>query len=167
MRSTYPEIGMMALAATLSAGCTVSELPEPEAGTYEWTTYTNEAAGFTMEVPNVYDAREEAGGRAALFRWDGGVPVKTYWTTAEEAEHRGLWFEEAPAGRATLGGVDGQRYEYDHCDGPICSRMVSFVVPWQGRQLALEFRSDGELNATNRHILESFEVLQTEAAASP
>lgn len=154
-------------AVALAVACTVGEPPEPEAGSYEWTTYTNEAAGFTMEVPDVYGPYEQAGGRAVLFRWARDVPVKAYWTTATEAEHRGLWFGESPAGAATLGGLDGDRYEYTHCDGPVCSRMVSFVVPWRGRQLALEFRSDGELNATNRRIQDSFTLQRTEAAARP
>lgn len=168
MKCQSPVLAISALAVlALATGCTVDEPPEPEADSYEWTTYTNDAAGFKIEIPDVYGPTEEAGGRAVLFRWSRGVPVKAYWTTATEAGHRGLWFDESPAGAATLGGLDGDRYEYTHCDGPVCSRMVSFVVPWRGRQLALEFRSDGELNATNRRILDSFTLLQTETAASP
>ncbi|MGD8494565.1 MAG: hypothetical protein PVF05_00140 [Gemmatimonadales bacterium] len=147
-----------AAALLLAAACTSCAAPGPEAGTFGWESYTNHAAGFTMEVPDVYAPDEEGSGNAVLFRWKRGVPVKAYWTTAEEAAHRGLWFGESSVGPAKLGGVEGRRYEYRHCDGPFCSRMVSFVIPWRGRELGLEFRSDGPLNATNRRILESFEL---------
>lgn len=148
------------LAATLALALVAcsSGPPELEAGTFGWESYANGAVGFTMEIPDVYEPEEEGSGNAVLFRWKRGVPVKAYWTTAEEAAHRGLWFGESPVGTATLDGVEGRRYEYRHCDGPFCSRMVSFVIPWRGRVLGLEFRSDGPLNATNRRILESFEL---------
>lgn len=167
MRHAMLAVPIATVAAGLCSACTTGESPEPEAGTFEWTTFTNETVGFRMEVPDLYEADEEAGGHAALFRWRRGVPVKTYWSTAEESRHRGLWYGESAVGVATLGGIEGDRYEYSHCDGPLCSRMVSFVVPWRGRQLALEFRSDGELNATNRHILQSFAFLPLKAAADP
>jgi len=80
-------------ALALALGCTVDEPPEPDADSYQWTAYANDAVGFTMEVPDVYGPNEEAGGRAVLFRWARGVPVKAYWTTASESEHRGLWFD--------------------------------------------------------------------------
>ena len=51
------------------------------------------------------------------------------------------------------------RYDYRHCDGPLCSRMTSFVITRRDRWLALEFRSEGNLNSVNRRILASFNLL--------
>ena len=50
----------------------------------------------------------------------------------------------------------GHLYEYDHWDGPFGSAMRSYVVPHDGQELGLEFRSDGELHAINQQILDSF-----------
>lgn len=136
--------------------CSAEEPPEPAAGTFEWTSYSNPIAGFTMDVPDLYSPREEKG--SVLFRDGGRVPIKVYWITAEEGRRRGLWFGEESTGDIALGGVSGRGYAYDHCDGPFCSRMLSYVVPHRGKELALEFRSDGPLNAVNAHVLESFSL---------
>lgn len=158
---------MIAVVALAPVGCSVDAPPEPTAGTFEWTEYANEAAGFVMDVPDAYQPDEEPSGRSVLFRTDEGVPVKVYWITAEEGEGRGLWFGETPTGPARLGGLGASLYEYRHCDGPFCSRIVSYVVPHRGRHLALEFRSDGALNATNLRILESFRLASSEAGLLP
>jgi hypothetical protein len=57
-----------------------------------------------------------------------------------------------------LAGQPATRYDYRHCDGPLCSRMTSFVIPRGNRWLALEFRSKGDLNRVNRRILASFSL---------
>jgi len=142
----------------LAIGCTMPDPAEPEAGTFEWSLYENNSVGFALEYPDVYEAETEEDGNAVLFRGERGVPVKVYWTTETEAEGHGLWFGETPVAEVTLAGLEGQLYEYTHCDGPLCSTMKSYVVPWRGRFLSLEFRSSGPLHEVNRHILNSFHV---------
>jgi len=118
---------------------------------FNWITFTSAAARYTVEVPNVYRAVVEDSGRVVFFRWRGTVPVKIYLTDLESAERHGLWVGKEPTGPATLSKQPGTRYDYTHCDGPFCSRMISFVIARGDRWLALEFRSEGELNPVNQH----------------
>ncbi len=148
---------LMLTVAWLLGSCT-SAPPDPPQD-FSWTTWTNAAAGYSMEVPDVYEADVEDDGRAVFFRWGGTVPVKVYLTDLESAKGHGLWVEEEPTSDATLAGVPATRYDYTHCDGPFCSRIASFVVERGGRWLALEFRSEGELNSVNQRILSSFTLL--------
>ena len=64
----------------------------------------------------------------------------------------------APPGDVDLGGKTGKLYYYDHCDGPFCSRMTSYVIDHRGKQLGLEFRSEGELGEVNQMIAGSFRL---------
>ena len=132
------------------------ELPQD----FEWTTWSNPAAGYSLEVPGVYTANVEDGGNAVFFRWGRTVPVKVYLTDLESAKGRGLWVEEEPTGTADLAGLSAVTYDYTHCDGPFCSRIASFVVEREGRWLALEFRSEAELNSVNQRVLSSFTLLE-------
>ena len=130
---------------------------------FEWVTWSNVAAGYALEVPDVYRAVVEDGGRTVFFRWSGTVPVKVYLTDLESAAGRGLWVDEPPSGESTLSGLPAVRYDYTHCDGPFCSRIASFVVPVDGQWLALEFRSERELNRVNQRIQRSFEIVPARA----
>jgi hypothetical protein len=143
---------------------TCRSAPPEVTGDPSWTIWTNVAAGYSLEVPDVYEAAVHDEGNAVFFRWRSTTPAKVYVTDLDSAKRHGLWADEAPTGPATLAGQPGTRYDYTHCDGPICSRMTSFVVPRGSLWLALEFRSDGELSAVNQRILASFTVLPSERA---
>jgi hypothetical protein len=142
--------------ATILAGCRHDAPPPPAERSFEWTTYSNEAIGYTMSIPDVYRIDEEGGGEAVFFRWDGRVPVKVELTDERNGRRNGLWPGEEPSGEIELDGRPGDLYEYDHWDGPFGSAMRSYVVPHDGKELGLEFRSDGELHAVNQQILDSF-----------
>jgi len=131
---------------------------------FAWTTWSNAAAGYALEVPDVYSADVEPGGDAVLFRWGRTVPVKIYFLDLPAAAERGLWVGAEPTGTAALAGLPATRYDYTHCDGPFCSASVSFVLEREGRWLALEFHSDTVLNDVNRHILASFVLLPSVGA---
>ena len=75
---------------------------------------------------------------------------------AESHERKDAWFGHDASGPVQLAGLDGQRYVYTHCDGPFCSRTVSYVVEHRGRYLGLEFRTPDELDAVQQRIYESF-----------
>lgn len=153
---------LLFLIAGLVAGCG-AEPPEPPVA-FQWTFWANPDIGYSLDVPDVYKAEMEDGGRSVLFRWRGRVPVKIYLSGMADAEQRGLWVGHEPAAEILLGGQAGLRYDYDHCDGPFCSRMAAFVIPWKGEWLALEFRTGAVLNEVNQAILESF-ALSSEATA--
>ena len=149
---------LLILLIAWSLGTCRSAAPEAPRD-FEWITWSNVAAGYVLEVPNVYRAEVEDGGRTVFFRWSGTVPVKVYLTDLESAAGRGLWVGEEPSGESTLSGLPAVRYDYTHCDGPFCSRIASFVVSKDGEWLALEFRSERELHAVNQRILRSFETV--------
>ena len=142
--------------ATILAGCRHDAPPPPAEGSFEWTTYSNEAIGYTMSIPDVYRIDEEGDGEAVFFRRDGRVPVKVYLTDERNGRRTGLWPGEEPSGEIELDSRSGHLYEYDHWDGPFGSATRSYVVPHDGQELGLEFRSDGELHAINQQILDSF-----------
>jgi hypothetical protein len=146
-------------------GCRVASPPSPAADEFSWSTYRNGAVGYAVEFPDVYTIDEEAGGKAVFFRWQGRIPVKIYLADEATGRKRGLWTKHEPVGEAALGGRSARLYEYLHCDGPFCSRMRAYVVEHGDRQLGLEFRSAGELNAVNRHILESFTFVESDGQA--
>lgn len=149
---------LLILAVTWLLGTCRSAPPEMPLD-FQWTTWTNVAAGYTVEVPDVYEADVEDSGNAVFFRWGGTVPTKIYLTDLESAQRSGLWVGNEPTGLTTLGAQPARRYDYMHCDGPFCSAMTSFVIERGNRWLALEFRSEGQLNAVNQRILDSFTVL--------
>ena len=150
---------LLVLAIVWLLGTCTSPPPEsPES--FEWTTWSNAAAGYALDVPDVYSPDVEGGGSAVFFRWGRRVPVKVYLTDLESASGRGLWVDEEPTGATMLAGLPATRYDYTHCDGPFCSSIASFVLEREGgRWLALEFRSEGDLNTLNQHILASFRLL--------
>ncbi len=65
---------------------------------FEWTAWSNAAAGYALELPDVYVADVEDGGDVVFFRWSGTVPVKVYLTDLESAKGKGLWVDEEPTG---------------------------------------------------------------------
>lgn len=145
-----------------SLGTCRSAVPEAP-NDFEWTTWSNTAVGYALEVPDVYRAQVEDDGRTVLFRWSGTVPVKVYITDLESARSRGLWAAEEPSGETSLAGLPAVRYDYVHCDGPFCSSIASWVAEKDGMWLALEFRSNHDLNSVNRQILRSFTILPAPA----
>ena len=63
-------------------------------------------------------------------------------------------------GLATLDGRSGEKFVYNHYDGPFGMRTVSYVVPHGEKFLGLEFRTgEEEPTATQAEILESFRFL--------
>lgn len=137
---------------------TCRSAPQEVPSDVAWKTWTNAAAGYSLEVPEVYRAVVLDGGNAVFFRWRKAAPAKVYLTDLESARRHGLWTDERATGAATLAGQPATRYDYRHCDGPLCSRMTSFVISRGDRWLALEFRSEGDLNNVNQRILASLSL---------
>jgi len=129
------------------------ELPRLDPATASWMTYEHEALGFSCELPREYRAETDEDG--VRFRFEGAPLVSISLTTRERAADRGLWGEHDPVGETELGGRPGALYRYEHYDGPFGMPVVSYVVPYRGRFLAVEFRNTG-LDAVDRRVLGSF-----------
>jgi hypothetical protein len=99
---------LLVLAVAWLWGSCRSRPPEPPAD-FEWTTWSNVAAGYVLEIPDVYAADVEDDGEGVFFCWGSTVPMKAYATDLESAKDRGLWVDEEPTGSLTLGGVPAVR----------------------------------------------------------
>ncbi len=144
----------IALATAGSLGCRVEpiDLPPPSA----WHTYENPRLGVAFDIPDFFAVDDSAGG--AVFRIHGANAVLLRFVDETEARHRGLWVGTAPAGAIELGGVAGERYVYQHGDGPVWSLTEAYVVPYRGKQLGLEFRTSKDAGVRER-MLTSFHFL--------
>ncbi len=141
---------ILAVAWLLGTRCSAPpELP-PD---FTWIRWSNAVAGYALEVPDAYAADVEEGGNAVYFRWGRTVPAKVYVTDLETARGWGLWPGHEPIADTVLAGLPAKMYGYVHCDGPFCSRIESFVAQRDGCWLAIEFRSEGDLDPVQQRIL--------------
>ena len=92
-----------------SLGTCHSAVPEAP-NDFDWTTWSNAAVGYALEIPDVYRAQVDDGGHTVLFRWSGTVPVKVYFTDLESARGRGLRADEEPSFETSLAGLPAVRY---------------------------------------------------------
>ncbi len=144
-------------AVVLVAACEGTPPPAPDLNTVVWERYRDDQIGFSVEHPDVYETDRHHGG--VLLRHDGYPVVAISYADEDEADRRGLWADHKAVGNVELAGITGKRYVYDHWDGPAYMHTVSFVIPWQGRYLALEFRTKNEtLDPVQQRIQESFRV---------
>lgn len=141
----------------LLAGCRSHPTPFPEPGSFQWATYTHTNPGYTVQYPDVFTPF--ALGNTVAFQYRDTYVMRIVFVEEDEARNRGLWASHAPVGPVHFGGRTGQRYTYDHHDGPFYLHTVAWVVPVAGRFLGLEFRTDADtLNAVQQHIVDTFQV---------
>ena len=124
----------------------------------KWAVHTSTKLKYSITYPTVLRSEEEESGEV-LFRHGWGVPVLVRYENEKEGRRRGVWFGHEPVGSIELGGRNGEKYIYEHWDGPFAARTVSYVVEYRGKYLALEFRSDDELSEIQKRMLESFTFL--------
>jgi len=89
-----------------------------------------------------------------------GVPILVRYADEQEGKKRDLWFGHEPVEKINLAGRDGNKFIYSHHDGPFSTRTVSYVVAYQAKYLAVEFRASGELNEIQQQVLESFKFIE-------
>ena len=148
------------LLALLSlAGCSLSGPPHLDPATVQWASTEIPSLGVTVAYPAVY-APAAQDGSYVPFRYRQFTPLIIRWVDESEGRKSGLWFTSTPRGAIELGGVPGQEYIYTHYDGPFGARMVAYVIPWRGRFLAVEIRTNGDLDPVQRQILARFSVTQ-------
>ena len=147
---------LLAAALLPALGCQVGPFELPVAT--GWHQYRNDRLRVGFDVPDYFEVRE-LDDSATAFRVQGGNAVLLRWADKAEQERRGLWAGNAPLGACTLGGRNGQHFQYRHYDGPIYSVTDAYVVPHMGKDLALEFRTTRP-SEVKRRMLASFHFLQ-------
>lgn len=140
----------------LLAGCQAKAPTPPDAAAVEWRDYVDRELQVAFAYPADFDVKRQ--GDDVVLRSGGKPAIRLIWVDAERGRKRGLWFGN-PYTPATVAGVKGERYEYEHYDGPVRSRTISYVIPYRGRWLGLEFRTDAaRLPAAYERVLESLRV---------
>jgi len=144
--------------ALLFQGC-LGAPDTPRAGTFAWKTYRNDAIGVSLEYPDAYQPYELESGVDVAFKLHGSPAIRLSLRSEADSRHHGLWAGSEPVADALFAGRQGKRYAYDHYDGPFGSPVLAFVIPHEGKFLALEFRTmNSDLDDVQRRILESVEV---------
>ena len=143
--------GAMTLAILVLSACAAP--PHLVPGTFGWAQYTDPSLGLTVSYPDSYTPRVEGDGSYVAFRSGRFTPLIIRFVDEADGRKRGLWFGHPAAGAVVIGNIEGQQYMYRHYDGPFGVRMVACVIPWRGKYLALEFRTDGELDPVQDEVL--------------
>jgi len=142
------------------AGCQSPKTPLENLNVNElsWATYTDNKLNYSISYPTVLTPSGSENGEV-LFRYGWGVTARVRYTNETDGKKTGAWFGNKPFGKIKLGGYDGEKFIYEHYDGPFAAKTVSYVIEYRGKFLGLEFRSDGELNDIQKTMLNSFSVL--------
>ena len=131
-----------------------------------WSTYTNDAVGYSVDHPEALAVESFNDGQDIAFRYQGSPVVRVVRVTEDQGRRRGLWVGHAPVGTTPLAGREAKRYIYEHDDGPFVLRTISYVVEHGGKLLALEFRTNGEEGPVHRRILDSFRIREESGRAT-
>jgi hypothetical protein len=155
-------LAIAAGAVLLLVACQQPGLPPMSLDEAQWKTYTDEELGIRFQYPDALQTVDE--GSAGMFlRYRGGVNVRVVWTDEETARKHGLWVKHEPVAQASLAGIPAQKYIYDHWDGPSYILTESYVIPYRGKLLGVEFRPGGLPEQGRRKLIDSFEILQKAA----
>jgi len=155
---TRMAMGAAFILAMGMTGCAPAALEWPdEVLGHAWAQYRNDAVGYSLSYPAACSVEEDDAGMTVRFRYHGAPIIAVTLASENEAARRGLWPDHLPVGVATLGGREGEKYVYNHYDGPFGLHTVSYVVPHDDRELGLEFRTDDDdPSLVQRQILSSF-----------
>lgn len=123
-----------------------------------WATYTDNKLNYSISYPTVLTPSGSENGEV-LFRYGWGVTARVRYTNETDGKKTGAWFGNKPVEKIKLGGHDGEKFIYEHYDGPFAAKTVSYVIEYRGKFLGLEFRTGGELNDIQKRMLNSFSVL--------
>ena len=141
-KSTVKKINLLIITILLIAGCRNEGHPNLSINEVEWKEYSNEKIGYSVSIPEVYTVQEWEDGRGVMFRLQGNQPMMlTRFSTAEEDEHSGIWYNHYPIKKIELAGLLGHFYDYYHFDGPSGIHTRSYVIPYKKKNLGVEFRT--------------------------
>ena len=141
------------------ASCRKEGHPNLSISEVEWKEYSNEKIGYSVSIPEVYTVQEWEDGRGVMFRLQGNQPMMLIrFSTAEEDEHSGIWYNHDPIKEIELAGLPGHFYDYYHFDGPSGIHTRSYVIPYHNKNLGIEFRTI-EIGPVEEKILSSFTLI--------
>jgi hypothetical protein len=126
--------------------------PHLQPGSFGWADYAVPALGLALSYPDVYVPQAE-GDAYVAFRHGRFMPLIIRFVDEADGRQRGLWFGHPAVNAIDVGAIAGQEYVYTHYDGPFGARMIACVIPWKGKYLALEFRTNEDLDAVQQEIL--------------
>jgi predicted small lipoprotein YifL len=156
-RTEYLKRAALLLMLLTLAGCSLSGPPSLDPATVQWKSTALPSLGVTVSHPDLYSPAA-VDGAYVPFRYKRFTPLIIRWVGEGEGRKAGLWFAAASAGAIQLGGVPGQKYIYTHYDGFFGARMIAWVIPWRGKFLAVEIRTNGDLDPVQEQIMERFSV---------
>jgi hypothetical protein len=141
-KSTVKKMNLLIITILLIAGCRNEGHPNLSINEVEWKEYSNEKIGYSVSIPEVYTVQEWEDGRGVMFRLQGNQPMMLIrFSTAEEDEHSGIWYNHYPIKKIELAGLLGHFYDYYHFDGPSGIHTRSYVIPYKKKNLGVEFRT--------------------------
>lgn len=125
-------------------GCQSKAPKNPDIADVNWQTYSNENIKISLTYPDIYEVDENLDAHGALFRYGGHPVISLRFTDEHQGKSHGLWFGHKPEKSIELGGRNGLKYVYNHYDGPLYMRTVSYVVEHEDKYLGLEFRTENQ-----------------------
>ncbi|MBU0612803.1 hypothetical protein KKB10_02180 [Patescibacteria group bacterium] len=126
-------------------------------GTDDWQTYTNNVYGYTLNYPPDWDIIEMSTNENVYWTDETG---QSTLSTRIRSEYP-TWFDNSADSVISLGGINGNRFIYQYCDGPSCgSETVADVVPVAEQYLGLEFLGDQEIDSTEEKVRASFQFTE-------
>jgi len=143
------------------SGCISQGHANTNTDSIRWILYRNEAIGFEIKIPDIYKPTEWQNGTDVSFRRNGEEIVLLVRWVKDDDTSSGIWMSQESNGTCTLFGQSGKTYDYVHYDGFSGIRTRSWVIPYGGRELGVEFRT---LNITKveKQILDSFRLITLE-----
>ncbi|MBU2236043.1 hypothetical protein KKA01_03220 [Patescibacteria group bacterium] len=126
-------------------------------GTDDWQTYTNSVYGYTLNYPPNWDIIEMSTNENVYWTDETG---QSTLSTRIRSEYP-TWFDNSADSVITLGGLTGNRFIYQYCDGPSCGpTTVADVIPVSEQYLGLEFPGDTIINVTEEEVRSSFQFIE-------
>lgn len=148
---------LLIVLAVVLASCQSSPPQWPRADAVQWEPYTRADIGWSVETPTTFQPDQV--GDDTVFRYHGFPIFRVLFVDDAAARQRGLWAQSRPIGAVTIDGRPAAAYSYDHEDFFTYTHTLAYVLPYQGKQLGIEFRTEGEnLDATQQRILSSFRM---------
>ena len=145
----------------LISGCTSEGHENTSIESINWINYRNEAVGYEVKIPEIYEPNEWEDGSGVIFKRNGDETVMLIRWVNEEDKRRGIWLSHEPKGTCVLSGHTGKTYDYIHWDGPSGIRTRSFVIPYKEKNLGIEFRTL-DITKVEKQILDSFSLITLE-----
>jgi hypothetical protein len=152
---------ILILIFVLISGCTSEGHENTSPGYIHWVTYRNEAVGYEVKIPDIYNPIEWEDGSGVAFKRNGNETVMLVRWANEADKSRGIWLSHNPNGTCVLFGQSGRTYDYIHYDGPFGIRTRSWVIPYKNRELGVEFRMIN-ITKVEKQILDSFRLITLE-----